>query len=91
MTVAEFCSREGLKPTAYYYWQREVRRRDGLSQSEEADPGDQGALLPVQIVNDRGGSAAVEIVAKNGYVVRVSQQATTEHVRRVLEAVGKLY
>jgi transposase-like protein len=90
MTITEFCSREGLKPTAYHYWQRQIKRRDGALQPQNANGGSETALLPVQIVEDRGFAAAVEIVAKNGYVIRVSEQATTEQVRRVLEAVGEL-
>ncbi len=34
--------------------------------------------------------AAVEVVAKNGYLMRVGEQATAEHVRRVLQAVSEL-
>jgi hypothetical protein len=47
-------------------------------------------LVPVQLVDDGSSTAAVEIIAGNGYVIRVSEQATTEHLRRVLQAVGEL-
>ena len=61
-----------------------------MSQSEKTDPDCEATLLPVQITDDRGCLAAVEIVAENGYLIRVSEQATAEHVRRVLQAVGGL-
>lgn len=93
MTITEFCASEDLKPTAYHYWQREIKRRDEEeSQSQDmavasvSDP----QLVPVQLVDDRLGTAAVEIVAKNGLVIRVSEQASSEHLRRVLQAVAEL-
>jgi len=44
----------------------------------------------VQLLDDRNHSAPVEIVAASGYVIRVSEAATTDHVRRVLQAMGGL-
>lgn len=90
LTIAEFCASEGLKTTAYQYWQREIKRRDAESQSQVTEPASGPALAPVQLIDDGSSAAAVEIVAGNGYVIRVSEQATTEHLRRVLQAVGEL-
>ncbi len=90
MTIADFCASEDLTSTAYYYWQREIRRRDEESQSPGAESTDRPALAAVRIIDDRGGMAAVEVVAKNGYLMRVGEQATAEHVRRVLQAVSEL-
>ena len=89
MTIAAFCAREGLKPTTYHYWRRKTKRGDECP-SSTADPGAAGALSPVRVIDDRGCAAGVEIVAKNGYVVRVGEQAASEHVRRVLQAVSQL-
>ena len=89
MTIADFCASEGLKPTTYHYWQREIRRRDALP-SPKTESSSAPALAAVQVIDDGGGRAGVEIVAKNGYVVRVGQQATAEQVRRVLQAVSEL-
>lgn len=89
MTIAGFCAAEGLKPTTYHYWQREIKRRDALP-SRKREPCSGPALAAVEVIDDRGDRAGVEIVAKNGYVVRVGQQATAEHVRRVLQAVSEL-
>lgn len=90
MTVNAFCEREGLKPTAYHYWQREIKRRDADLPSQRSAAAKVPALVPVQLVDDRRDAAAVEIVANNGYRIRVSPEATTEHLSRVLQAVGEL-
>lgn len=88
MTISEFCASEGLKTTAYHYWQREIKRRDAESQSRDTDPVSEPTFAAVQLVDDS--SASVEIVAGNGYVIRVSEQATSEHLRRVLQAVAEV-
>lgn len=101
LTIVEFCEVEGLKPTAFHYWQREIKRRDGQSprprRSKQARQpekvSDVPGLAAVQLVEDRPAAVAggiVEIVAGNGFVIRVGEQATTEHVRRVLQAVSDL-
>jgi hypothetical protein len=88
MTVAEFCASEGLTEGALFHWQREIRRRDAERQGQDSDSADKPTFLPLQLVDDRSDSASVEIVTGNGYVIRVHESATTDHVRRVLLAVG---
>ena len=87
MTVAELCASENVTTSAFYYWQKRIRRLDGLAQPRASDSTDGPALLPVQILDDRVDSAAVEIVAANGLVIRVGETASVDHVRRVLTAV----
>jgi transposase-like protein len=89
MTIVDFCAAEGLKPTAYHYWQREIKRRGALP-SQPMEPSGKPTLAAVQVIDDRDDQSGVEIVAKNGYVVRVGERATAEHVRRVLQAVSEL-
>lgn len=86
MTIVDFCAAEDLKPTAYHYWQREIKRRGALPSQPSRNP----TLAAVQVIDDRDDQSGVEIVAKNGYVVRVGERATAEHVRRVLQAVSEL-
>jgi len=88
MTVSGFCASEDLPESAFYYWQRQIRRRDAKSQVENTDSTGGPAFLPVQLLDDRNGTAPVEIVTPSGYVIRVSEAATTDHVRRVLQAIG---
>lgn len=88
MTVAEFCVSEGLKTTTYHYWKREIKRRDGQPQQNTLPPSEP-TFVPVQLVDDRT-AAAVEIVTATGLLIRVGEQATTEHLRRVLQAISEL-
>ena len=90
MTIVEFCESEDVTESAFYYWQRQIKRRDASAPPQETAPVRQPGLAPVQLVEDRNCVAAVEVVATNGFVIRVSEEATTEHVRRVLQAVGEL-
>jgi len=89
--VVAFCQQEGLDPNRYHFWRREIRRRD-----EAKEPKPQArtssvtpSLAPVQLIEDRG-SAEVEVMARNGLVVRVPEGATTEHVRRILQLVHQI-
>ena len=89
MTIVDFCASEGLKATSYHYWQREIRRRDEESPSGSAESG-RALLAAVHVVDDGGSRAAVEVVVRGGYVVRIGEQATTEHIRRVLQTISEL-
>ena len=88
MTVAEFCAKENLAESAYYYWQRQIRRRDVPSPTQSSQSSGGPTFLPVRLLDDRNSTAPVEIVTTNGFVIRVREEATTDHVRRVLQAVG---
>ena len=89
LTIVEFCEREDLSPTTYHFWRREIQRRDAEAPPPHTDHNPRATLVPVHVVDDEK-AAPIEIVAGNGLVVRVSEQATTEHVRRVLQAVSEL-
>jgi hypothetical protein len=39
LTVRAFCHREALCESAFYYWRREIRRRDGLLKSNRQATG----------------------------------------------------
>jgi transposase-like protein len=99
-SIRAFCLAEGIKESAYYHWRRELARRDVESPTRNPDAGDATTVVPAQLVDattvvpvrlldDRNNVALVEIVAGNGYVIRVGETATTDHVRRVLRAVGE--
>ncbi len=89
LTIVDFCADQGLNASSYYYWRREIQRRDEESASQAAGT-DTALLAAVQVVDDVGRMAAVEVVAKNGYLVRIGEQATAEHMRRVLQTVSEL-
>ena len=89
-SIAEFCAGEDLTASAFYYWQREIQRRDAESQAKSSDSASGAMLVPVQVLDDRNGVAPVEIVSGSGFVIRVGETATTDHLRRVLRAVSEL-
>ncbi len=90
LTVVEFCRREDLSPTTYHFWRREIHRRDAESTSPNSDRKAMATLVPVHVVDDQRAAAPIEIVAGNGYAIRVSEAATSEHLRRVLQIVSEL-
>lgn len=89
-SVRAFCASEGVKEPSFYQWRRELERRDAESPAPKLQPASKTSFAAVQLVHDGNGVAPIEIVAGNGYVIRVSEAATTDHVRRVLRAVGEL-
>ena len=89
-SIAEFCASEDLAASAFYYWQREIQRRDAETQAEKSDSASGVTFVPVQLLDDRNCAAPVEIVSGSGFVIRVSETATTDHLRRVLQAVSEL-
>ena len=91
LTVLDFCERQGLKPTTFHFWRREIQRRDdelATVKSRRAAT-TAPAFAPVQVVGDCQ-SAVIEIVARNGLVVRVGEEASSEHVRRILQLVHEI-
>ena len=89
-SIAEFCASEELSASAFYYWQREIRRRDAETQAEKSDVARGATFVPVQLLDDRNCPAPVEIVCESGFVIRVGETATTDHLQRVLRAISEL-
>jgi hypothetical protein len=91
LTVLDFCEREGLKPTTFHLWRREIQRRDDelTTVKSRHAAATAPAFAPVEVVGDRP-SGGVEIVARNGLVVRVGEEAATEHVRHILQLVHEM-
>jgi len=63
LSVATFCQAEGLNSATFYWWRRELNRRDQPK----------SAFLPVHVLAEKAGSsvAGVEVVLGNGRCVRV--------------------
>jgi hypothetical protein len=90
MSVAEFCANEDLTTSAFDHWKKELQRRGAETPARRPVPAKSAAFLPVQLLDDANGSTPMEVVTTSGYVVRVSETATTDQVRRVLQAVSEL-
>src|SRR5512135_1356427 len=84
-TVRAFCAAQKLAPPAFYWWRREIQRRDR----------DRPQFLPVRVVaeanpkpaEDDGG--AIEVVLGSGRCLRVRPGFDRETLVRLLEALGE--
>lgn len=77
LSVRAFCGAEGLNPMTFYWWRRELGRRD--------QP--QPAFLPVHVLAEatEPSSAGIEVVLANGRSVRVSAGFDPGTLVRVVE------
>ena len=68
LTVSDFCVSEGLKPTTYYHWHREIRRRDEEGPLPMVQTDETLDLATVTVLEDRVASTEgrVEIVPTMG-------------------------
>jgi len=78
LSVREFCGRRDLTETAFYFWRKELRKRDG----ERSPP---PAFVPVSVVP--AATLAVEVRCPSGHVVTVPA-ADGEALRRVFAALA---
>lgn len=60
LTVREFCSRQDVAEPSFYYWRRELRRREAKPARSPAP-----AFVPVTVVS----AATVEVRCPSGHVV----------------------
>src|SRR3954453_11105422 len=82
LTVGEFCRSESLNQATFYWWRRELRRRD--------QP--QPAFLPVRVLADQPQTAgSIEVVLANGRCLRIGagfDRRTLVEVVKLLEDGG---
>jgi transposase-like protein len=81
LSVRAFCGAEGLNPMTFYWWRRELERRD--------QP--QPAFLPVRVLAETTGPSTVgiEVVLANGRSVRVSAGFDPGTLMRVVELLER--
>jgi hypothetical protein len=77
-SVREFCGQRRLAESAFYYWQRELLRRD----AEPAAPASP-AFVPVTVV----ASATVEVRCPSGHVVSLAN-ADLDTLRHLFAALA---
>jgi len=73
LTKKEFCHRQGIKLSLFYYWQKRYR------QQQEEDAG----FLPVQI-NGHSGAGDIEIIYPNGVQVRLGGGVPLSFIRSLI-------
>lgn len=93
LSVRAFCRRHDLKEVAFYWWRRELARRD-KEQVEVSDDGiadravkrQPSAFVPVHVTDApaRGGDARIEIVLTDGRCVRVTGSVDRQALSDVL-------
>jgi transposase len=64
LSVREFCQAKELVESAFYYWRREIERRD-----RESGGVGKAAFVPVAV--EAVTEAAIEVALTSGHVVRV--------------------
>lgn len=79
LSVRDFCEFHGLSQQSFYWWRREISRRDQAKSQ----------FLPVQVVPDQppthSGGAAVEIILAQGRLLRVGPGFDPQTLVRVIE------
>ena len=77
LSVRTFCRAEGLNQGTFYWWRRELNRRD------QPKP----AFLPVRILAEKAGppAAGVEVVLSNGRCVRVGVGFDPDTLVQIIE------
>ena len=84
ITVRAYCAQHGLSEPSFYAWRKELARRDRRA----AEPaGGVAAFVPVQIVPEPG--VAIEIVMRQGHVVRVRPGFDRQTLRSVLAVLDE--
>ena len=80
LSVREYCREQGLIESAFYFWRREIQRRDRQVQAEPAF---------VPIVVEAPAESAIEVTLASGHVVRVRagfDEKTLQQLLALLEA-----
>src|SRR5262245_51673326 len=81
LSVRAFCGAEGLNPMTFYWWRRELGRRD------QAQP----AFLPVRVLAETAepSTVGIEVVLANGRAVAVSAAFDPPTRVRVVETLER--
>jgi len=86
--VRAFCRAGGLRETAFYYWRRELQRRQG---EQEPRRGDEPAAAPmfvqVQLAGQAAPASPIEIVLPTGCRVHVTAPVDRQALADVLTAL----
>lgn len=88
-SVRGFCRERGLQETSFYWWRRQIERRDREAEvpRSKALPAEASVLAPVVVMGERDEltrSVAIEIEFRGGTVVRVLGNTTGEQLGMVL-------
>lgn len=79
LKVGAFCEREGVTPTAFAHWRKELAARDAR-RAKTAGP----VFVPIQVTL---GPITLDVALPGGRVVRVSPGFDPNHLRAVIAAL----
>lgn len=86
--VRAFCRASSVRETAFYYWRRELRRRQGERKQRRDDaPAAAPMFVPVHLAEDDVPAAPIEIVLLTGCRVHVTGRVDREALTEVLAAL----
>ena len=80
LKVRDFCQQEGVTPTAFAHWRKEIAARDAR-RAEAAEP----LFVPVHVTP--AAAAPLEVALPGGRVVRVPPGFDPAHLRAVVAAL----
>ena len=81
LTVREFAAARGVAPSTMFWWRSKLRRDRRAGDTQ---------LVPVDVVDGVADqSAGMELVIRDGIVLRLPRGFDEADLRRVLAAVGK--
>lgn len=98
--VRAFCRREGLAESAFYFWRRELARRDGEKFSRDTSRRSPGAgrgvrrlgfgrpdFLPVRVTDAAASQASITLELASGRVLRLPGSMPIKHVAELVAAI----
>ena len=102
-SVRAWCRRHGVRETAFYWWRKELARRDAerLPSGQGHTKGRTASFVPVQVTEEpardgdpgggdrRSGAAQIEIELTDGRRVRVTGTVDRELLTQVLDVLER--
>jgi transposase-like protein len=81
LSIRGFCRAHDLHESAFYFWRRELTRRDRRSAKRTASS--KPMFVPIRVV----ASQPLEVVLRSGHVVRVAAGFEASHLQAVVAAL----
>jgi transposase-like protein len=86
LPAREFATQEGLNPSSLYLWRKQLTAATGgASQDGDRVP----AFSELRLSGAQPAHGPIEVVARNGRIVRVHGEISAHALQRVLEAVER--
>jgi transposase-like protein len=79
LSIAEFCSQEGVSPASFYAWRRRLRGADSS--------GPQSLFVPVELATPGIASGGLRMELPSGAVLSLPAEASVELVTAVIRTV----